>query len=141
MHSIAMDERMAADLLRRHGIQPSAHRVAIARYVLDTDSHPSADHVLREVRRRFPIVSRATVYNTLNLLVRKGLLRQHAFGGVGGVFDANTDLHHHFVDEETGDLGDIPWEVLNVSGLDSLRDVEVTGYMVVIRGKRKKRRK
>ena len=65
-----------ADMLRRNGIQPSAQRVAIAQYVLHADDHPSADEVWERVRARFPMVSRATVYNTLNLFVRKGLLRE-----------------------------------------------------------------
>jgi len=50
--------------LRAHGIQPSAQRVGIARYVLATDEHPSADQVWDRVRRDMPVVSRATVYNT-----------------------------------------------------------------------------
>jgi Fe2+ or Zn2+ uptake regulation protein len=63
-------------LLTRHGIQPSAQRVAVADYVLYTDEHPSADRVFAKVRKSLPVLSRATVYNTLNLLVKKGLLRE-----------------------------------------------------------------
>lgn len=49
-------------VLRSHGINPSAQRVAVAQYVLHTDAHPSADEVLARVTERFPYVSRATVY-------------------------------------------------------------------------------
>ena len=59
--------------LREHGIQPSAQRVAVAQYVLDTEDHPSADQVFARVRKGFPMLSRATVYNTLNLFVTEGL--------------------------------------------------------------------
>ncbi len=133
-----MDEWKIAELLRANGISPSAQRVAIARYVLGVDTHPTADQVMTEVRKRFPIVSRATVYNTLNLLLNKGLLAHYNMGGPGGVFDPNVRGHHHFLDEETGQLLDISWDSLKVAGLESLTDVEISGYMVVIRGRRKK---
>jgi Fe2+ or Zn2+ uptake regulation protein len=106
--------------------------------VLLSDAHPSAYTVLKEVRERLPVISRATVYNTLNLMTEKGLLRQHPFGN-GAVFDSNVAGHHHLIDEETGEIRDIPWDRLSVSGLDSIEDMEVTDYMIVIRGRIKKR--
>ncbi|MFW6198056.1 MAG: Fur family transcriptional regulator, partial [Myxococcota bacterium] len=52
-----------AEVLRAHGVQPSAQRVAVADYVLRTEEHPSADQVFARVRSGFPMISRATVYN------------------------------------------------------------------------------
>ncbi|MBM3316775.1 MAG: transcriptional repressor [Candidatus Eisenbacteria bacterium] len=113
--------------------------MAVASCVLGNDTHPSAETVLRKARERLPVISRATVYNTLNLLNEKGLLRQHPFGA-GTVFDSNVSRHHHLIDEETGEMRDIPWEKLSVSGLESIKDAEITDYMIVIRGRFKKRR-
>src|SRR5206468_2613647 len=45
-------------LLREHGIQPSAQRVAVAGYILNSDEHPSADRVWTGVRRVLPMISR-----------------------------------------------------------------------------------
>ena len=42
--------KSTAELLAEHGIQPSAHRVAVAEYVLHTHDHPSADRVWDKVR-------------------------------------------------------------------------------------------
>jgi len=56
-----------AVLLKERGVQPSAQRVAVAKYALTTHDHPSADEVWERVRRTLPTISRATVYNTLNL--------------------------------------------------------------------------
>jgi Fur family iron response transcriptional regulator len=136
-----MSEKQTAELLCQHDIQPSAQRVAIARYVLSTDSHPTADRVWEEVRETFPLVSRATVYNTLNLFVRKGLLRHFVVSGVGRVFDPEMGRHHHVMDEDTGDILDIPWDALRVEGLDSLEGFEVTQYTVVARGRRRRLQK
>jgi Fe2+ or Zn2+ uptake regulation protein len=123
-----------ASLLTDHGIQPSAQRLAVAEYVLDTDAHPSADRVFAEVRSRIPMISRATVYNTLHLLVEKGLLRQLALAEGRVVFDPHVAPHHHFIDEETGTIHDIPWEALAVQRVESLKGFKVREYQVILRG-------
>ena len=123
--------------LRDHGVQPTAQRVAVAEYALQTDEHPSAEHVYARVRERFPMVSRATVYNTLNLLVEKGLLKQLTLAEGRVVFDPNMERHHHFIDEATGTIHDVPWPAVRVSKLDELPDFEVREYQVVMRGKRR----
>ena len=87
------------------------------------------------------MISRATVYNTLNLLVKKGLLRQFALDDGKAVFDSNVNHHHHFVDTESGQIYDIPWEALAVSKLESLEGFEVDEYQVVMRGRVKRARR
>ncbi|MFN2371959.1 MAG: Fur family transcriptional regulator [Candidatus Krumholzibacteriia bacterium] len=124
-------------VLQGHGIQPSAQRVAIARFVLHTDGHPTADEVLAQVRRSFPMVSRATVYNTLKLFVAKGLLRTCQFEGGVTVYDPNTERHHHFIDQESGRIVDVPWDALEVHGTEGLDGFAVDSWMVVMRGRRR----
>ncbi len=128
-----------ADRLRAHGIQPSAQRLAVAEYVLATEAHPSADQVFAEVRSRVPMISRATVYNTLNLLVRKKLLRQLVLAEGRVVFDPNLAPHHHFVDETSGRIHDVPWEALDVRRVEALKGLEVREYQVVLRGRKARR--
>jgi Fe2+ or Zn2+ uptake regulation protein len=125
--------------LEQAGVRPSAQRVAIAEFVLHTDSHPSADEVWQAVRARFPMVSRATVYNTLELFVQKGLLRQLALADDAMVYDPVVAPHHHFIDETTGTIHDVPWEAVKVSKLDTLSGYDVREYQVVMRGRRKRR--
>ena len=127
----------SVEALREHGIQPSAQRVAVADYVLHTDEHPSADQVFARVRKTFPMLSRATVYNTLNLFVEKHLLRELVLAEGRVVFDPKTDAHHHFIDESTGRIHDIPWQAVKVSQIDRLKGYEVSEYQVVIRGRRR----
>ncbi|HXV61065.1 MAG TPA: transcriptional repressor [Vicinamibacteria bacterium] len=130
-----------APLLRDHGIKPSAQRVAVASYVLHTHDHPSAEEVFARVRKRFPMVSRGTIYNTLNLFVEKGLLRGFSMTGGHAVFDANVTSHHHFIDERTGRIYDVPWNEIRVSDVSKLGDFEVSEYQVVLRGRKRNGRK
>jgi Fe2+ or Zn2+ uptake regulation protein len=131
-----MNSPSIADALRDHGVQPSAQRLAIAAFVLGTTAHPSADEVLEGVRQRFPMVSRATVYNTLNLFVQKGLLRSLALGEGRTVFDCNVADHHHFIDDETGAIHDIAWDALHVHDVNALTGYRVREYQVVLRGRK-----
>jgi Fur family transcriptional regulator, iron response regulator len=124
--------------LREHGVQPSAQRVAVAQYVLHTDEHPSADQVWRAVQKSFPVISRATVYNTLNLFVEKGLVRELHIAEESVVFDPKMDTHHHFIDETTGAIHDVPWEKVHVCNVESLEGFEITDYQVVMRGRRRR---
>jgi Fe2+ or Zn2+ uptake regulation protein len=126
-------------LLRDHGIQPSAQRVAVARYVLETDDHPSAEQVFARVRASFPQISRATVYNTLNTLVEQGLLRELVLAEGRAVFDPNMASHHHFIDDASGRIYDVPWEALRVQNTETLRGYDVREYSVVMRGRRSRR--
>jgi Fe2+ or Zn2+ uptake regulation protein len=127
------------EALRERGIQPSAQRVAIARYVLDTQDHPSADQVWSRVRVGFPMLSRATVYNTLGLFVRKGLLRQLTLAEGNVVFDPNLMRHHHFIDRQGGAIYDLPWDSFRVRQVGALKGFEIDEYQVVIRGRRLRR--
>ena len=122
------------EILREHSIQPSAQRVAVAEYVLRTSEHPSADVVWKRVREQFPWISRATVYNTLNLFVEKGLLRRLTIAEDSVVFDPRVDTHHHFIDDETGQIHDVPWERVQVCNLDSLKEYDIRDYQVVMHG-------
>jgi Fur family transcriptional regulator, iron response regulator len=129
----------AISILRQCGIQPTPQRIAVIEYVLKSNKHPSADEVLCYARKKCPTVSRATVYNTLNLLVKKGLLGMQTIKEGAVVFDPNTEKHHHFVDNETGEIYDIPWDQLEVKGKEKLKDFEIVEFQVIMRGSRKKK--
>lgn len=129
-------KRDVEQLLRERGIQPSAQRIAVADYVLDTVEHPCADEVWSRVGERVPMLSRATVYNTLNLFVEKGLLRELILAEGKTVFDPNTSPHHHFVDDQTGAIHDIPWNAVRISKVENLEGYEVREYSLVLRGRR-----
>jgi Fur family transcriptional regulator, iron response regulator len=127
--------------LERAGVRPSAQRLAIAAYVLTTEEHPTADQVWTRVKADFPMVSRATVYNTLQTFREQGLVQQLVLAEGSVVFDPKVEPHHHFVDDETGAIHDIPWTALRVGKVDELDGIDVRDYMVVVRGRKKARRR
>ena len=120
------------------GIPATPQRIAVAEYVLNTVDHPTADEVWVKVRDRCPTLSRATVYNTLNLFAEKGLLKAQQLKEGVVVFDPHVTPHHHFIDEDTGKVLDIPWDAVKVTGEKTLRGLDVREYQVVLRGRKRK---
>ena len=66
--------------LRDHNLPVTAQRVAIAEVVLGSDRHLSAEEVAQEVSDKGAAAGTATVYRTLELLVRSGLVVERDFG-------------------------------------------------------------
>lgn len=129
----------AMAILEQCHIQPTPQRIAVVEHVLKSKAHPTADEVLISARKKCPTVSRATVYNTLNLLVEKGLIGMQTLREGAVVFDPNIERHHHFIDQDTGEIYDIPWDQLQVKGEDKLKDFEIFESQVILRGRKKKR--
>lgn len=129
---VSLSERLVAA-----GIQPSAQRLAIGEYVLFTEDHPSADDVLLKMTgsgSRISMISRATVYNTLNLFVEKGLLRELVIEEGHVVFDPRLESHHHFVDTKSGRIFDLPPGSVPVGPLTGLDGFVVEEVQVIVRG-------
>lgn len=122
------------EMLRAHGINPTHQRIEIAHALYSRQEHLSADQVLALVNERHPETSRATVYNTLNLFVEKGLIREVIVDPNRVFYDPNTQPHYHLYDVRTGQLTDIDATDVQVSGLPPLPPGVVTeGMDIVIR--------
>lgn len=112
-------ERVTARLLQ-NGVRPTLQRVQIGMLVLDQPCHFSADQLLARLRRGGQRVAKATVYNTLSLFSRRGLIREIAVDPTRLMYDSTTTPHHHFYNAETGELTDIDPAELQVSRLPAL---------------------
>ena len=127
-------ERRLADC----GIRPTGQRVRIATLLLSAPQHPSAEQILDSLRASGTRISKATVYNTLNLFAERGLIRQLSVDGSRAWFDSNVDAHYHFHDTTTGALIDVPIPDVEFSRLPAPpAGTEVAGIDIVIRLRRK----
>lgn len=116
------------------GLKMTPQRRAIIDYLQAAKHHPTADEVMGAVNDKFPMTSRATVYNTLNWLKESGLV-QEVFEGGSIRFDPNTDYHHHFICRVCGGVADIPSELLGTINLDALDgQQQVEQFEITLRG-------
>jgi Fur family transcriptional regulator, iron response regulator len=120
------------------GIRPTAQRVRIASVLLSAPQHLSAEQILANLRSSGARVSKATVYNTLNLFASRGLIRQLSVDGSRAWFDSNVDPHYHFHDLASGALIDVPVPEVEFSRLPPPPPgTEVAGIDLVIRLRKK----
>lgn len=131
------DAKAIGEKLEAAGVQPTAQRIAIFRYVSCEADHPTAEDVKRWADDNFPKLSLATVYNTLNTLVEAKLLKEFKFPHTSKViYDCNVSEHHHFLDENTGQLIDIDPGLVTVKS-KLTKDLVVNDMHVLFRGKRR----
>ncbi len=125
-------------LLRSHGITPTIQRVKIASAILARPQHLSAEDAMQLSNESGKTVSKATVYNTLGLFARKGLIRELIVDPSRTFYDSSTHSHHHFYNPETQELSDIDEELIQISLPENLpENTEIDSIEVVVhlRGK------
>lgn len=134
MNTQQVSKQDVVERLRAADVNPTSQRVEVAHALYSAWAHLSADEIMARVNAEYPVVSKATVYNTLGLLVEHGLI-QEVIVEPGKVFyDPNTTAHHHFYNVGTGELEDIPGNALELPMLPPLPPgAEVERVDVVIR--------
>lgn len=126
-----------SDLLNERGVQPTPQRLDVAEAILTQPQHLSADQIIAKMRRMGSRVSKATVYNTLNLFCERGLLRTVEVDPTRLFYDSTIEPHHHFFDVDTGELVDIPLDQVDIAlGTPLPTGTELVGVDVVIRVRR-----
>jgi Fur family iron response transcriptional regulator len=121
--------------LKAGGLRPTRQRLALARLLFETeDRHVTAEQLHGEALEASVRVSVATVYNTLHMFTKVGLLREVVVEPGRSYFDTNVDDHHHFYFESTGDLQDIPSDQLHVAEVpEPPRGTRIARVDVVVR--------
>ena len=93
------------DVLRQSGLRATPQRLAIVREVFSR-SHPTVGEVYESVRRQFPTIGLATVYNTLRTMTERGLVSELPFSSAMR-FDANMTPHANLVCRNCGRIEDV----------------------------------
>ena len=101
--------------LTEKGVMPTPQRLEVAALILPEPRHMSADQIIVALREAGARVSKATVYNTLNLFCERGLLRRVDVDPTRQYYDSTYEPHHHFYNIDTGELTDIPLEAVRLS--------------------------
>ena len=131
-------------LLEDRGITATLQRIEMAWLLLKKNQHLTADEVNRLINGRFPKVSRATIFNNLNLFVESGLLKKLELKSGVSVYDSNTSAHHHVINPESGEILDIELDEhstrdLQASFKEFLKinkglDLQIDDIQIVVRG-------
>jgi Fe2+ or Zn2+ uptake regulation protein len=105
--ALRSDPPAGAALLREHGLQVTAQRLAVLRAV-SARPHSPADEIHARVRAELGTVSKQAVYDALAALTEKGLLRRIQPAGSPARYEARTgDNHHHLICRTCGRTADV----------------------------------
>jgi len=102
-----MSRTEVLELFDKCTILPTPQRVEVAEILLARPQHMSADQIIDRLRELGRSVSKATVYNTLNLFGERGIVKEIMVDPVRKFYDSSTHVHHHFYNVDTGELRDI----------------------------------
>jgi len=112
----------------------SRQRELVLKSIVSSKKHPTAECVLKKVRKNMPSISFGTVYRNLNQLTEQGTIRMIQLNGVAR-YDGNMNPHNHFVCDKCHEIYDI-----QILGEDFISEVEiknnhhVTHYHLEARG-------
>lgn len=132
LHMIS--KRQVIEKLKQAGVTPTQQRVEIGQILFAKPQHVSADQVLSIVNQAGPLVSKATIYNTLGLFASKGLIKELIVDPSKIFYDTNTSQHYHFFAIDSGELTDIEGENLRLENMPSLpQGTEAAGIDIIVR--------
>jgi len=121
--------------LRSSGLRPTKQRLAICKVLFDRKDtfHFTIDNLKKKIEKNTKHkISLATVYNTIHAFKNNGYLKEISLQGNKTFFDTNSTSHHHFYDQDSGELMDIKNEDIFISKLPSapkgkkINGIEVT---------------
>jgi len=84
-------------IAREKGYKLTPQRLAVFRALVSRKDHPSADDLYQQVRKKYPMISLATVYKTLDVLRDIGLVSELGYKEEGCRYDGNVSLHANLV--------------------------------------------
>ena len=93
--------------LKKKGIVLTHQRLAVLRSLEGDNSHPTADDIYKKVKKKYPTISPATVYTSLEVLRQAGEIQELTIRREKVIFDSNPEPHHHFFCQKCNRIIDI----------------------------------
>jgi len=92
---------------RKKGFKLTPQRLAILKFLEGNTSHPTAEDIYKGIKKVYPTVSFATVYNTIQFLKDRKEILEITIDSEKRHYDPNTMLHHHIICVECNKIGDV----------------------------------
>ncbi len=116
------------------GFKLTPQRIAVLDLLEGNTDHPSAEDIYRVLLDKFPTMSLATVYNTLDTLRLKGHIRELSIDPDKKRFDPNTEPHNHLICVKCKKVADVERTFnLDLTG-DDVSGFEVQGHHIEFYG-------
>lgn len=118
----------AKGILQKTGIPVTMQRVTILKYLICCNQHPTVDEIFSGIKEEFPVLSKATVYNTLQTFVNSGIANELRIDREKSRYDLVNTPHHHFLCTECGGIYDVKPEALAEISIKMLEGHDVEHF-------------
>lgn len=119
-------------ILHDRNIRVSHQRILILDYLISHPTHPTAEKIFKDLKSKDPVISQATVYNTLNLFVENDLVKELDFNMPSKRYEFKKASHGHFICESCGKIEDL--DIGDVRKPDQIKNYTVDTTEVIFRG-------
>jgi Fur family peroxide stress response transcriptional regulator len=123
-----------SERLRTGGFRHTPQRRHVYEVLLRKRDHPTADEVFLRAKQAMPGISMATVYNSLDALVRSGLVRQVTVERGGARFCPNMREHCHFYCDVCEQVFDIELRPGSVQTIPVPRGFKAARFDIAVHG-------
>lgn len=122
-----MDKKKAEERLRNAGLRVTPQRLEVL-LAISNSKHPTAEHLIRRVRKKHSSISASTIYNILDAFTGKGVISKIYVPGDVMRYDAMLEKHHHLYDADTNRIEDYFDDELFELIRDYFRNKEIPGF-------------
>ncbi len=120
-----MDDQEIIELFRENEFKVTAQRLAICKFIISREDHPSADQIYQELKIDYPTISLGTIYKTLDLLEKLGIIQKLGFNEGSIRYDPDMELHINVVCSNCGKIYDYKAENVKKLWSDIISDLGI----------------
>lgn len=117
-------------LLSDKGLKVTPQRMGILEAIYSLNNHPTADHIIRKVRKKYPHIASGTVYNVLHTFVKNHLIKKVTTDKDVIRYDGILEHHHHLYSPENNLIQDYFDEELDQLLSDFFSRKEIEGFQI-----------
>ena len=121
------------DKLKKQNIRLSSRRLKVLEYLCQNSNHPTVDQIYVSIQQKVPNLSRTTIYNTLHILIKAGLVRVIAIEDHETRYEIVTKDHGHFKCEKCGTIFDFKLDLATLV-TEELINFQITDKNVYFKG-------
>lgn len=113
-----VNELEITDLFRKNNFRATPQRIAVYKYLMENPTHADADEIYKCLVKIHPSFSKTTVYNSLQSLEEQGLIHKTIIDSQRVRYDANIELHGHFICDKCKKIYDFQVAGIDAKGLE-----------------------